>query len=446
MRIALINGPNLNLLGQREPEIYGRETLQDLENMARRHAQSLGFEIECYQSNNEGHLIDALHRARLRCQGVVFNPAGYTHTSVALRDAITAIGIPVIEVHLSNLHKREEFRQVMLTTGACVGQISGLGLVGYEVALTALFKLLKGIVPRAAAVGAASVGVIAPLAVAPVAAAAAAPEARGAEAESESERDKRRRRGRRGGRNRRRDGELTTDGDKNDENATESTEEVSTEREDVTARYANLKGATVRRGLDVLAEDGDEPEAAPATGGSVRFSDAEEESGTPEKISVISVEPTPRPTPTVVERPAAKIHDSKAAAPAPKVDAPAPKMEAPRSEPSRRPEPLYGRPIRTATPEPEPAPAVAQPELAIEPAPEAPTPAPTEVEPIVEAEATPVAAEAEATEAAGEEEENATGEARPRKTSRRGRPRKSEPTKATKPAASRPKKTPRSSK
>src|SRR5256885_1320470 len=104
MRILVLNGPNMNLLGQREPSVYGTQSLADLENMIRRVGQNLGVEVECYQSNQEGHLIDALHRARSRVQGVVFNPAGYTHTSVALRDAIAAIDIPVIEVHVTNPH------------------------------------------------------------------------------------------------------------------------------------------------------------------------------------------------------------------------------------------------------------------------------------------------------------------------------------------------------
>ena len=144
MRILILNGPNLNLLGQRERSIYGTQSLPDLEGNLRRLGQQLGVDVDCYQSNQEGHLIDALHRARTRCGGVIFNPGGYTHSSVALRDAIAGIEIPVIEVHLSNLFGREEFRQKSITGGPCAGVICGLGAVGYELALTAMTRIGSG--------------------------------------------------------------------------------------------------------------------------------------------------------------------------------------------------------------------------------------------------------------------------------------------------------------
>ena len=141
MRILVLHGPNLNLLGQREPHLYGHETLEQVDARIREHAARRGVEVEIAQSNHEGELIDRLHAAPGRHDGVIFNPGGYSHTSVALRDAIAAIGLPVIEVHLTNVHAREPFRRRSLTAAACRGVISGLGPLGYLLALDALVEL-----------------------------------------------------------------------------------------------------------------------------------------------------------------------------------------------------------------------------------------------------------------------------------------------------------------
>ena len=140
--IYVLNGPNLNLLGLREPEIYGSETLDDIAERLEARAQELGVTLDIRQSNHEGHLIDWLHEARLKsAKAVILNPGGFTHTSVALHDAVKAIELPVIEVHLSNPHKRESFRRRSFVASAAKGTIAGLGALGYELALDAAARL-----------------------------------------------------------------------------------------------------------------------------------------------------------------------------------------------------------------------------------------------------------------------------------------------------------------
>jgi 3-dehydroquinate dehydratase-2 len=142
-KILILHGPNLNLLGTREPEVYGSMTLDDINVKMIGLGRELGADVTCLQSNHEGALIDALHEARISMNGVVFNPGGYTHTSVALRDAISAIVIPVIEVHLSNVYAREEFRHVSLVSAVCKGKVSGFGWRSYELGLRGLVDLLN---------------------------------------------------------------------------------------------------------------------------------------------------------------------------------------------------------------------------------------------------------------------------------------------------------------
>ena|ERR1700744_5049012 len=142
--VWVLNGPNLNLLGTREPSVYGRQTLADIEAACQKRAETLGLDIDFRQSNSEGTLIDWVQAARGTADGIVINAAGYTHTSVALMDALSAVGLPVIEVHLSNIHRREEFRHHSYISPVARGVIVGLGGHGYELALEALARLLAG--------------------------------------------------------------------------------------------------------------------------------------------------------------------------------------------------------------------------------------------------------------------------------------------------------------
>jgi 3-dehydroquinate dehydratase-2 len=135
--ILVIHGPNLNLLGTRDPSIYGTTTLAEIDADLRRRAAERGATIEIVQSNVEGAIVDAIQAAAGRIDAIVINPGGYTHTSVAIRDAIDAVGIPTVEVHLSNLHAREEFRHVSITAARCIGQITGFGAQSYYLGLDA---------------------------------------------------------------------------------------------------------------------------------------------------------------------------------------------------------------------------------------------------------------------------------------------------------------------
>ena len=141
-QILLLNGPNLNLLGTREPDVYGSDTLDDIVAALSAEAKARDVEVRAVQSNIEGELIDALHDARRWAAGAVFNPGAYTHTSIALRDAISAIELPVVEVHLSNVHGRERFRRRSMITPVCLGVISGFGAKGYSLAFDALLDHL----------------------------------------------------------------------------------------------------------------------------------------------------------------------------------------------------------------------------------------------------------------------------------------------------------------
>ena len=143
MRILIINGPNLNLIGKREPEVYGSETLDEIMEWLEASPEMREHELEHFQSNHEGAIIDRLHNAMGQSDGIIINPGAYSHTSYAIRDAITSVEIPTIEVHLSDVHSREEFRRVSVISPVCVGQISGLGKKSYLEGLKKLLKLMR---------------------------------------------------------------------------------------------------------------------------------------------------------------------------------------------------------------------------------------------------------------------------------------------------------------
>ena len=143
MKLLLINGPNLNLLGTREPEKYGSVTLEDIESELKTKAAELGAELECFQSNHEGEIIDKIHSARGKFDGIVINAGGLTHTSVSLRDAISSVSIPTAEVHMTNIHAREEFRHTSLISGVSIAQVVGFGKDSYKFALEGLVNYLS---------------------------------------------------------------------------------------------------------------------------------------------------------------------------------------------------------------------------------------------------------------------------------------------------------------
>lgn len=143
-KILVLNGPNLQLLGTRKREVYGSTTLEEIRQNLNNVASALGVELDFYQSNHEGDLVDRIGNAKKEgVDGIVINPAAYTHTSIAIRDAIEGVSIPAVEIHLSNIHAREEFRQKSMTAPVCIGQIAGLGPDGYEWALRALVRYIK---------------------------------------------------------------------------------------------------------------------------------------------------------------------------------------------------------------------------------------------------------------------------------------------------------------
>jgi 3-dehydroquinate dehydratase-2 len=146
VKVLVLHGPNLNLLGTREPEIYGTTTLREIDADLARRGEDLGVAVDALQSNAEGALVDAIQRAQGSADGIIINPAAYSHTSIAIRDALMAVGLPAVEVHLSNPAAREEFRHVDLVAGACQGVVAGFGRDGY---LIALEQLVAGLRSRA---------------------------------------------------------------------------------------------------------------------------------------------------------------------------------------------------------------------------------------------------------------------------------------------------------
>lgn len=148
MRVLLLNGPNLNLLGLREPGLYGAATLESIEVALRSEAAGLGVELECFQSNHEGALVDRIHAARGLVEGILINAGAYTHTSIALRDALLAVAIPFVELHLSNVHAREPFRHHSYLADKAVGVLCGFGAASYSLALQGLVGHLGAVAPR----------------------------------------------------------------------------------------------------------------------------------------------------------------------------------------------------------------------------------------------------------------------------------------------------------
>jgi 3-dehydroquinate dehydratase II len=145
IRVLVIHGPNLNLLGRRDPAMYGTTTLAEINDELSKRAAARGADVETVQSNIEGEIVDLVQSAVGRFDAIVMNPGGYTHTSVAIRDAIDAVGLPTVEVHLSNLHARETFRQTSITAARCVGQISGFGAQSYFLGLDAALAHVEGL-------------------------------------------------------------------------------------------------------------------------------------------------------------------------------------------------------------------------------------------------------------------------------------------------------------
>lgn len=143
-KILVIHGPNLNMLGMREPEIYGHQTLEEINTALMAQAERLGLEVETFQSNHEGEMVDRIQQAHNALDGIIINPAAYTHTSVAIRDALSLLTIPLVEIHLSNINKRESFRHTSLIADVATARISGFGPQGYQLALEGLAQLLSG--------------------------------------------------------------------------------------------------------------------------------------------------------------------------------------------------------------------------------------------------------------------------------------------------------------
>lgn len=143
MKILVINGPNINMLGIREPDIYGRETYDDLVKKIQKHANDIGVNVECYQSNHEGDLVDVIQKAYKVYDGIVINPGAYTHTSIALLDALKSVGIPTMEVHISDVSQREKFRSISYVREYCISSVIGYGTDGYCMAMDTLYERLQ---------------------------------------------------------------------------------------------------------------------------------------------------------------------------------------------------------------------------------------------------------------------------------------------------------------